>query len=198
MSLTERIQALTTYANEVTGKSDTTLSDAVASLADGYGGEGSPALFPFPWSKFSGTTTTKEVTNGNHVKVHSTSTAQTFILNLPNALSVAVNKKSFGVGDLYYPPIPSGTEVTVAIKNVETNLEGYGVATTAPNGNTDMNSSPLGEDGHGIAGTNNRKSFTFTTTQETQISSFYLVFDGTGNADIEFDFELTVGGVRWI
>jgi len=37
MSLTSRIQALTAYANEVTGKSDTTLSDAVASLADGYG-----------------------------------------------------------------------------------------------------------------------------------------------------------------
>lgn len=40
MSLTSRIQALTAYANEVTGKSDTTLSDAVESLADGYGGGG--------------------------------------------------------------------------------------------------------------------------------------------------------------
>lgn len=40
MSLTSRIQALTAYANEVTGKSDTTLSDAVASLADGYGSGG--------------------------------------------------------------------------------------------------------------------------------------------------------------
>ena len=37
MSLTSRIQALTAYANEVTGKSDTTLSDAVESLVDGYG-----------------------------------------------------------------------------------------------------------------------------------------------------------------
>lgn len=37
MSLTSRIQALTAYANEVTGKSDTTLSDAVATLAEGYG-----------------------------------------------------------------------------------------------------------------------------------------------------------------
>ncbi len=37
MSLTSRIQALTTYANEVTGASDTTLSDAVATLAEGYG-----------------------------------------------------------------------------------------------------------------------------------------------------------------
>lgn len=39
--LTDAINALTTYANEVTGKSDETLSDAVESLADGYGGGGS-------------------------------------------------------------------------------------------------------------------------------------------------------------
>jgi len=37
MSLTSRIQALTAYANEVTGESDTTLADAVATLAQGYG-----------------------------------------------------------------------------------------------------------------------------------------------------------------
>ena len=36
--LTDAINALTTYANEITGKSDTTLSAAVGSLADGYGG----------------------------------------------------------------------------------------------------------------------------------------------------------------
>lgn len=39
--LADGIEALTTYANGVTGESDTTLSDAVASLADGYGGGGS-------------------------------------------------------------------------------------------------------------------------------------------------------------
>lgn len=35
--LTDSINALTTYANEVTGLSDTTLSDAVHTLASGYG-----------------------------------------------------------------------------------------------------------------------------------------------------------------
>lgn len=35
--LTDAINALTTYANEITGKSDTNLPDAVRSLADGYG-----------------------------------------------------------------------------------------------------------------------------------------------------------------
>ena len=38
--LTDAITALTTYANTVTGESDTTLSDAVYSLASGYGGGG--------------------------------------------------------------------------------------------------------------------------------------------------------------
>ena len=38
--LTDAINALTTYANTVTSASDTTLSDAVATLAAGYGGGG--------------------------------------------------------------------------------------------------------------------------------------------------------------
>ena len=36
--LTDAITSLTTYANGITGKSDTTLPNAVRSLADGYGG----------------------------------------------------------------------------------------------------------------------------------------------------------------
>lgn len=36
--LTDSINALTQYANEITGKSDTTLSDAVGSLVEGYVG----------------------------------------------------------------------------------------------------------------------------------------------------------------
>lgn len=36
--LTNSINALTAYANEVTGASDTTLNDAVHTLASGYGG----------------------------------------------------------------------------------------------------------------------------------------------------------------
>lgn len=35
--LTDAINALTTYANSVTGESDTTLTDAVYTLAEGYG-----------------------------------------------------------------------------------------------------------------------------------------------------------------
>jgi hypothetical protein len=45
--LTDAINALTTYANGVTGASDTNLSDAVRSLADGYGGGGGG--YTFSW-----------------------------------------------------------------------------------------------------------------------------------------------------
>lgn len=38
--LTDSINALTAYANETTGASDTTLSDAVGRLCGGYGGSG--------------------------------------------------------------------------------------------------------------------------------------------------------------
>lgn len=40
--LADGIEAMTTYANETTGASDTTLSDAVRTLVDGYGGGGEP------------------------------------------------------------------------------------------------------------------------------------------------------------
>lgn len=40
--LTDGINALTAYANEVTGASDATLSDAVGRLCEGYGGSCSP------------------------------------------------------------------------------------------------------------------------------------------------------------
>lgn len=47
--LTDAINALTTYANSVTGKTppDTTLSDAVATLASGYGGGGGDSYADF-------------------------------------------------------------------------------------------------------------------------------------------------------
>lgn len=43
--LTNGIEALTTYSNEVTGESDTTLSDAVRTLADGFGYGGAIYLY---------------------------------------------------------------------------------------------------------------------------------------------------------
>jgi hypothetical protein len=44
--LTDKINALTAYANEITGESDTTLSEAVHTLADGYGQGGGDTIWP--------------------------------------------------------------------------------------------------------------------------------------------------------
>lgn len=56
--LTDSINALTTYANEVTGASDTNLSDAVHTLASGYG-QGGGASYDGIEIKTSGTTVTE-------------------------------------------------------------------------------------------------------------------------------------------
>ena len=55
--LTDAINALTTYANTVTSASDTTLSDAVATLAAGYGGGGGVDINEIADGSFSGAIT---------------------------------------------------------------------------------------------------------------------------------------------
>ncbi len=57
--LTDAIQALTRYANETTGASDTTLSDAVATLVEGYGqgGGGGGSLFSGSFTPSENTST---------------------------------------------------------------------------------------------------------------------------------------------
>ena len=63
--LTDAINALTTYANSVTGKTppDTTLSDAVATLAAGYGGGGSNREAEILSGSLSGAYENTEVTS---------------------------------------------------------------------------------------------------------------------------------------
>ena len=61
--LTDAITALTTYSNTVTGASDTTLSDAVATLAAGYGGGGSS---PFGFVSETVITADTGVTSGSN------------------------------------------------------------------------------------------------------------------------------------
>jgi len=79
MGLTSRIQALTAYANEVTGESDTTLSDAVATLAEGYGsGGGSGGLTLLDTVTFSDV-------RGQRVNINSTwYSTYTLILIVPS------------------------------------------------------------------------------------------------------------------
>ena len=65
--LTDSINALTQYANETTGKQDITLSDAVGSLVEGYGGGGE--LYPVATdivTKYLG----RNLSTGNGLFVH--------------------------------------------------------------------------------------------------------------------------------
>ena len=64
--LTDSINALTAYANEVTGGSDTNLSDAVHTLASGYGGGTSS------WTKVAETSYTIENFTSTSATTHAT------------------------------------------------------------------------------------------------------------------------------
>ena len=71
MTILQKIQSLITAANNTTGESDTTLTDAVQTLVDGYGqgGGGNTAMYPVTDSYLNGTTLEKTVTEGNHIKI---------------------------------------------------------------------------------------------------------------------------------
>ena len=77
--LTDAINALTTYANETTGASDTTLSDAVETLVDGYGGGGGTSIGVE-------TTTIPNILNMFYALEHGTAVTNTFTLTqaIPN------------------------------------------------------------------------------------------------------------------
>lgn len=57
MTAKEKVQSLIASANETTGESDTTLTDAVGTLIDGYGGGGSSVTWENPAATINGTFT---------------------------------------------------------------------------------------------------------------------------------------------
>ena len=77
--LTDAITALTRYANEVTGQSDTNLSDAVRTLCDGYGGGGGSMPHFLDPSEQIGTITVDE---------SNTLAVKTALASLPNGTTV--------------------------------------------------------------------------------------------------------------
>lgn len=96
--LTDAINALTRYANETTGASDTTLSDAVGTLVAGYGGGGGSE-----WLFYSNGASTWNGTRWNSIPLPNTLPsggcveAEMMIVaatNNPNILSVGKNYNS--------------------------------------------------------------------------------------------------------
>ena len=107
--LTDAINALTTYANEITGQSDTTLSDAVESLVDGYGGGsgGNDSLFLSILDRSVVTIDSEEITKLGKSALNGCSNLVS--INLPNLTQITGEDSiSYtGLTTLYLPNLTS-------------------------------------------------------------------------------------------
>lgn len=115
--LANSITALTTYANGVTGAADTNLSDAVASLASGYG-QGGGSFTP-PWVSSVETVTigANSVSNTSGVKTYFDSYTQYFAVVLktaPNTNNQIVAMVNNGASAFRYK---NGTITAVGVTN---------------------------------------------------------------------------------
>lgn len=126
--LTDAINALTTYANTVTGASDTTLSDAVATLAAGYGGGGTPEVLP------------AEYTAVNYVQNSGDAYINTGIHEYPDAITAiegrfeAHNASSSNARTMFgYQGNPVGTYRFTAQISTSNALQYYGAQSGAGN-----------------------------------------------------------------
>jgi len=101
--LTDAITALTTYANSVTGASDTTLSEAVATLADGYGGGGGDAITALVTGIFDKDYTFTETSIGRAF-ANCTGVVDIF---LPNVVTLRVKNYAFENSEFNSVSMPS-------------------------------------------------------------------------------------------
>ena len=138
MSLTSRIQALTAYANEVTGASDTTLSDAVESLADGYGGGG--GSLPSSISVIDGGefTLASETTSTYHIE-HSLGVVPKGFVIWTDGVDISTAENNTAIRGVFIVDEPANGSVTSYLyqltvynnafnnysRNVGTNYSGY-------------------------------------------------------------------------
>lgn len=104
--LTDGINALTAYANEVTGESNTTLSDAVESLVAGYGAGSSGGS----WKKKFSTEVDISTTNTGMVKVADLVTNCPELYTTGDIILIRIRDKAgkrsgyyYGVDEYFYP-----------------------------------------------------------------------------------------------
>lgn len=195
--LTDAIEALTTYANTVTGASDTTLSDAVATLANGYGGGVYDALYPMTCPRTDGVATfnLRISENNGHIK-----------LTFPNAISgsylfinltdlVANSSATSAVNNraLWFQ-IPTGT-LTHTISNVSNTSNITWNANFRSTGTTSL--------AYGIGDGTHETGETVTASVTTvQNVGCYFVYIATSTLSIgavlEFDVNVTINGTRYL
>lgn len=113
--LTDAINALTQYANETTGASDTTLSDAVGTLVAGYGGGGGSDPWHLETNKDIVITVCNPDWQQNKPVVTTNPTGRRGIFSLNGTTTVYYTGTSTA-SDVHLIEIPSGaTTVTITI-----------------------------------------------------------------------------------
>ena len=202
--LTDAINALTTYANTVTSASDTTLSDAVATLAAGYGGGGYvEPLYPvkFPLYAANGTTVIGSFyayrrNDCTHVKLSFStnySTAAVFV-NLNTGASGGSTNELINNKSLWFT-IPSGKQTVLKYANVVNAGEiQFRCNIRKANASENVN-------GYDMTDGTYTNGYTITVTQTTaqNASCFYLAFStgalsSASGKTLEFDVSFTVDG----
>lgn len=124
--LTDAINALTTYANGITGKSDAILPDAVRSLADGYGGGG------LEYEEWTYTPVTDELPTISFANSHSKAPDIIIFADVSETASATGNTLTsftyFNVSAMFGNPLPYTASVSwaafYAYTRIASNLNG--------------------------------------------------------------------------
>lgn len=168
--LTDAINALTTYANSVTGASDTTLSDAVDTLAAGYGGGGGSSPI-----QLIDTITVPADTRTFDLDLSGYTSYDMFLVVTDVTLSA--------VDWLYY--VPNGTSATGGTYSSKlSNLQGVVFAQLNPMGNTaSMPSYAVTDAGTrklvtAIGAANNLYFWVYTATVKIKAGSKFRIYGG--------------------
>lgn len=187
--LTDAIEALTTYANTVTGASDQTLSEAVATLASGYGG--AESLYSLGMN-YSGSFTYITIEK-NHVRIDfKTARESAFYINF-RYQQEGTTQSSLNNQSTWFT-IPANSDIVMNISNYQTDIPSttFSYNMRLANSNSSLANFTTGQisaDG----------SATTTVTEDTNIGN---IFAYSGNIPasgyIEFDMTVTVNGIRYI
>ena len=198
--LTDAINALTTYSNTVTGASDTTLSDAVATLAAGYGGSGYvEPLYPAPKNILNagsdiGYWWAYRKTDCTHVKLSfSGNTANQAFVNITNLLSSNATNGIINNMPLWFT-LSNGQQAVLKFYNVVNN-GGIIFRANVRNTGSDSISGFSIPDGTHTSG----ETVTVTQTSTVNVGCIWLGFragdlSSASGKTIEFDVTFTVDG----
>lgn len=196
VDLSEAIEALTTYSNEVTGESDTTLSEAVATLAEGYGSGGYDALYPLTNTRMDGVLSSGALIQENkgHVKISfpNTISGNYFYMNLTDAIASTTRGISIENRQKWFD-IPTGS-ATHTVSNVS-NTSNITWNANFKNLSTTSLGFGIGDGTHETGAT---ATATITTPQSVGCYFVYIDLSTVSlNAVLEFDVSFTVNGIRY-